>query len=222
MKSKSMLVIGALFVSIFSFISVSQASAECSAADPCGTWAVVDSSGTVSNVIVCQPSVCGSGSFGGQNVVPQVAANPETHDTHGTGSYVGNAQSGSTVTYSGGTFSINENVTITKSEVEVDLDNNSSITSSVSVPVSSRTFTFEDTINNKWGYVPMAVKSYNAYGYTTFSVSSLNESEGPDNEVLNFRQTLTEKEIIAEIVSAQLKLITNKISTLLKLLQSIK
>lgn len=39
-------------------------------------YAVVDANGNVTNVIVCAPSVCGSGSFAGMNVVEQTAPDP--------------------------------------------------------------------------------------------------------------------------------------------------
>ena len=48
---------------------------QCNALNPCGTWAVVDPTNTVTNVIVCQPSVCGSGNFTNNTVVLQVPAN---------------------------------------------------------------------------------------------------------------------------------------------------
>jgi hypothetical protein len=64
--------------------SVSPATAgECSEADPCGTWAVLGADNQVVNIIVCQPSVCGSGNFWGQRVVLQVPANPVTHESQG-------------------------------------------------------------------------------------------------------------------------------------------
>ena len=48
---------------------------QCSPSNPCGTWAVIDNTNTVTNVIVCQPSVCGSGNFANNNVALQVPAN---------------------------------------------------------------------------------------------------------------------------------------------------
>lgn len=61
----------------------------CSSENPCMTYAEVSSSGNVENIVVCQPSVCGGGDqvaiTSGNRLVPQVLANPETHDTTGTG-----------------------------------------------------------------------------------------------------------------------------------------
>lgn len=77
-------VIMLLIASCVVFVTPTQAQADdCSAADPCGTWAVVDDSGVVTNTIVCQASVCGSGEFSGLKVVLQVPSNPVTHQSQG-------------------------------------------------------------------------------------------------------------------------------------------
>ena len=44
----------------------------CSTSDACGTYAVLDSANNVTNIIVCQPSVCGGGTFGDNRVVLQM------------------------------------------------------------------------------------------------------------------------------------------------------
>ena len=46
--------------------------ASCSAGNPCGQYAIVDPSGVVTNVIICQATVCGGGTFAGNKVVLQV------------------------------------------------------------------------------------------------------------------------------------------------------
>jgi hypothetical protein len=66
MKTKVSLIIIGLISSLISVVGISSANAECSAADPCGTWAMLDQQGTVTNIIVCQASVCGSGTWAGQ------------------------------------------------------------------------------------------------------------------------------------------------------------
>jgi hypothetical protein len=84
MKKIRIILTGVLLTASFSLLSSTQAQAsDCSAEDPCGTWAVVDGSGVVTNIIVCQPSVCGSGTFGGNKVVLQVPANKENHTSQG-------------------------------------------------------------------------------------------------------------------------------------------
>jgi hypothetical protein len=87
---KITVILGLLLASFGVAISPSQAKAEeCSASNPCGTWAVVDNTGLVTNIIVCQPSVCGgSGSWAGKmpsdlpcpgcSLVLQVPADPVT------------------------------------------------------------------------------------------------------------------------------------------------
>jgi hypothetical protein len=63
------------------FISVSESAnaGECSASDPCQTWAMLDENNVVINIIVCQPSVCGSGIWNDRKVVLQVSADPVTN-----------------------------------------------------------------------------------------------------------------------------------------------
>jgi len=46
--------------------------ASCSAGNPCGQYAIVDPNGVVTNVIICQATVCGGGTFAGNKVVLQV------------------------------------------------------------------------------------------------------------------------------------------------------
>ncbi len=76
-------VLGVLTSSLFFIVAPTTANAgECSAEDPCGTWAVIVN-GTVVNTIVCQPSVCGSGTFNGMRVVLQVPASPVTNHYQG-------------------------------------------------------------------------------------------------------------------------------------------
>ena len=84
MKNKALTLVFALFAITLSVITPSQANAgDCSAGDPCQTWAMLDESGVVINIIVCQPSVCGSGVWDGRKVVLQVPANPTTHKPQG-------------------------------------------------------------------------------------------------------------------------------------------
>ena len=80
---KKLLIVLSLLLASFTFLVSPASASECSAEDPCGTWAVVDASGLVTNIIVCQPSVCGSGTFAGLTVVFQVPANPVTHLSQG-------------------------------------------------------------------------------------------------------------------------------------------
>jgi hypothetical protein len=84
-----------LVLSSFNFIGTSaHADDQCTSANPCGTWAVVDSSGVVRNIIVCEERVCGaSGSWHGvmpndtpwpgARIVLQVPPNPVTNQSQG-------------------------------------------------------------------------------------------------------------------------------------------
>ena len=110
MKIKSVISLAALIASSFVFISVAPANAgDCSTEDPCQTYAVVDGSGVVTNVIICQPSVCGSGEFGGNRVVLQVPASAGSTNTHGGPAY--NSNKNEIVTENNGVFSITPRTT---------------------------------------------------------------------------------------------------------------
>jgi hypothetical protein len=105
MKKKVFILVSILLATSISVINTSQASAsDCNSENPCGTWAVLDSAGTVTNIIVCQASVCGSGEFAGQKVVEQFAPSPVTHDS--TGGWVTSEQT--TVVYSEGIFTVTQ------------------------------------------------------------------------------------------------------------------
>jgi hypothetical protein len=76
MKIKA--IFGGVLLVLFSTFFVSSATAgPCSVEDPCETYAVIEGDKVV-NIIVCQPSECGSGYLHGMRVVPQVKANPTT------------------------------------------------------------------------------------------------------------------------------------------------
>ena len=224
---KKNLLIFTILISMFSVINVSQANANCTAGDPCGTWAMLDSQGVVTNVIVCQASVCGGGTWAGQTVVPQVAPNPVTNTTHETGSYIGNSQDNSEVRYSDGTFTISENINISKSVTETD--NNTTTISKVEIPVSTRSFTYEDTINKKYGEVEMNVVNFNENLPTTLKIIEIspigvNEENNilyntiQESTVFNERKNLSE--ITQDLSNNNLNLLLSKIQTLVSLLGS--
>ena len=103
-------VIGTIFgviASSFVFISVPElaSAGECSTEDPCQTYAVVEG-GTVTNIIVCQPSVCGSGTFNGKQVVLQRPADPVTNQSQG--GYLGSPNNPVTYNSEQKTFTQNE------------------------------------------------------------------------------------------------------------------
>ena len=220
MKKKVFILVSVLLSTFISVIGSSQANAgDCSASDPCGTWAVLDTQGTVTNVIVCQASVCGAGSFGGQTVVPQVAPNPTTHDTANIGSYIGNTNEGTKVVYSQGIFEIHQPSVIHKSETEILLGDaySSTVVSSVEIPILSKTFTYNDTIENSYGNVPMSIKDIDNSKKTILTVNKI-ENEENITESTFFYGKKTDQEIIEQLVRDQLNLINSKIQSLLRLL----
>jgi hypothetical protein len=214
---KKSLLVFAILISMLSVVNVSQANANCTAENPCGTWAMLDSQGVVTNVIVCQASVCGGGTWDGQTVVPQVAPNPVTNDTTGQGSYIGNKELGTEVRYSDGNFIITENTTINNSFTEVEGD--TSTTSEVSIPVSSKSFTYEDTIGKSWGQVEMTSVTFDENLLTTLSVKQANLTNTVQ-ETTSFYQRKTTQEIEEVFVNNNLNLLLSKIQTLISLLGS--
>jgi hypothetical protein len=218
MKKRVFVLVSVLLGTSLSIIGSSQANAsECSASDPCGTWAMLDTQGLVTNVIVCQASVCGSGTWAGQTVVPQVAPNPVTHDTTGQGSYIGNGENNTSVSYSNGSFIINENSTIYRSETENNIADNSIETISVEIPVTSTKFTYNDTIGRSYGTVPMSVNEVDSELPTKISANKNINNENI-NESTIFYGKKTEQQVIDQIIRQQLNLINSKIQSLMRLL----
>lgn len=214
---KNILAFIILIASIFIFNSSQANASECNESNPCGTWAMLDPQGTVTNVIVCQVSVCGGGTWAGQTVVPQVAPNSVTHDPTGQGSYIGNPDLGTEVVYSNGTFIINENTRIDNTFIEIQDD--ISITSTVSIPVSSRSFTYEDTIGKSWGQVEMTPVLFDENSLTVLSVKEENLIN-TIQETASFDKRKTFNEIEENFVDNGLNLLLSKITILIKLLGS--
>lgn len=206
-----------LITSTFVFNYSPATASECSENNPCGTWAMLDSQGVVTNVIVCQASVCGGGTWAGQTVVPQVAPNPVTHDATGQGSYIGNTDLGTEVVYSEGKFIINENIIIDNSFTEIQGD--ISTISKVSIPVSSRSFTYEDTIGKFWGQVEMTPVAFDENSLTILSVKETNLINTVQ-ETTSFNNRKTINEIEENFIDNNLNLLLSKIEILITLLGS--
>lgn len=62
----------------------------CSPGNPCGTFAVINPNNEVTNTIVCQSAVCGTGVFGGNKVVLQGPTDPNGSGWNGPGYFAGN------------------------------------------------------------------------------------------------------------------------------------
>ena len=215
-RIKAKILFLSLLVSFFS-IGIPQNS---NASDGAGVWAVVDSSGTVTNVIVCTQAVCGSGTFGGERVVPQIAPNPITNDAQGQGSFIGNESAGIRVTESNGTFTVHQDVRINSSETEVIVTDQTKTTttiSEVSVPVTSRSFTYEDTIGKTYTEIKLNNESYDDSKPTNMLVikKTLTSLSSESISVVG-RKTASELEMI--FVENETNLLLSKVNVLLKLL----
>jgi len=157
MKKKIAIALNLVILSAVITSAPQAIASQCSSADPCGTWAMLDPQGVITNVIVCQASVCGGGIWDGQTVVPQLAANPVTHDTTGIGSHWG--------TYDSNTkeFTVDRNgpnqtpaSTQTNSGTRTETNSDGAVTSTTIIeattPFVAKTFKFEDTIKNSSEY----------------------------------------------------------------------
>ena len=197
MKFKSIISSAVLVAASVLFISVAPAQAgECSAEDPCMTYAVVEA-GVVTNIIVCQPSVCGSGEFAGMKVVPQVAANPVTHQNQGGYLNVG----GSPVTENNGTFTITNNQPIVSQTVVQEVAVNTVLESTIGAG-TQQSFTFNDTVNKPNGTPTMTNENMKSSTSATLSATELTKSDTPTvvaTETITFNKRETEEFVQLQI-----------------------
>jgi hypothetical protein len=215
-RVKAKILVLSLLVSFFSVVSFQNANAS----DGAGVWAVVDSSGTVTNVIVCTQAVCGSGTFGGERVVPQIAPNPITNDATGQGSFIGNESAGIRVIESNGVFTVHENVRIDSSDIEITVDDKTKTTttiSEVSVPVASRSFSYNDTIGKTYSEIKLKNESYDDNKPTNLSVTKKTAKTFSSQSIsISGRKTASELDII--FVQNEMNLLRSKINSLIKML----
>ena len=213
---------------------------QCSSADPCGTWAMLDPQGVITNVIVCQASVCGGGIWDGQTVVPQLAANPVTHDTTGIGSHWG--------TYDSNTkeFTVDRNgpnqtpaPTQTNSETRTATDLDGAVTSTTTIeattPLVAKTFKYEDTVKdatefdekgqpiNGWDQRYLKDKELPANSPATIKVTKAyveNELEQLKSESMTLAQRMTEVELTDAAKAENKTLIIENIMSVVRLLNT--
>ena len=238
---KRPLIISLLIALITAVITSSpQAIAQCTASDPCGTWAMLDPQGTVTNIIVCQASVCGGGTWAGQTVVPQVAPNPVTNDTTGTGGYWG--------TYDSNTkeFTVDRNgpnqtpaSTQTNSETRTETDPDGAVTSITTIeatsPLVAKTFKYEDTVKdasefddkgqpiNGWDQRYLKDKELPANSPATVKVAKAyieDELEKFKSESLTLAQRMTEGELTDAAKAENKTLIIENIMSVVRLLNT--
>ena len=199
MKFKSIISSAILVVASVLFISVAPAQAgECSAEDPCHTYAMVNDAGVVTNIIVCQPSVCGSGTFAGSRVVPQVAANPETHQNQG--GYLSNP--GSTpVTESNGRFTLTNDSPVVSQNIVREETSNTVVQSEIGAG-TQKSFTFNDTVGKPNGTPTMTNEAMKSSTSATLSATELTKSDTPTviaTETITFNKRETEEFVQLQI-----------------------
>ena len=168
------------------------------------TYAVIDSNGSVKNIIVCSSAVCGGGTFGGDKVVPQVSGAKGGFMTDATGQ-------GITVTESSGTFTISDSRPTTTIE-EVATENGREI-SSVTVSGSVSTFRFEDTVEG------IRLTPQEPLDNTSATLSQENIENGVSTkQQITFTERKTQDQMLVEMVRQQTALIIQKIETMTRLL----
>ena len=198
-------------------------STQCSASNPCMTYAEVDSSGSVANIIVCQPSVCGSGGvFGGtvngNRLVAQVAANPVTNDTFGTGGQMTNLAQNKIVTVSSdNVFTVTQNGVLVKkfAAPEVKTIESSTVTTSIDVKFLDSSTVVTDLVTGTEQVViqELSVATISASEVTATSTSS---SVVQENLIINQKVTVAEAAIIID--NSSNRIMKSKINRLMRLL----
>ena len=155
MKKKISIALNLVILSAVITSAPQAIASQCSPADPCGTWAMLDPQGTVTNIIVCQASVCGGGTWAGQTVVQQVAPNPVTHESQG--GYWGTYDQSTkefTVDRSGPNQTPAQTQTNSETRTETNTDGAVASTTTIeaNTPFVAKTFKYEDTIKNSSEY----------------------------------------------------------------------
>ena len=193
----------ALLLSILLASNVSSANA-----DP--TYAMLDANGNVTNIIVCG-SACAGGTFAGQQVVLQVAADPVTGENRG-----GFWQGPGTTTYdsNSGTFTMTESRTVTNSLTEEE--DGTEVTSSTTINGGATTqFKYNDTIGNN-----LFTRGGFNYGWTENSSALVSVNKDDVTESLNFNSRQTGVQIQESIQNSGLALLNSKVQVLISLLGS--
>ena len=207
MKIKSMIVSILLTVGALVFVSAPSYAGECSAEDPCQTYAMVNDAGAVTNIIVCQPSVCGSGTFAGSRVVPQVAADPVTHKSQ-SGYLAGPNET--PITESNGRFTITNDSPIVYRDV-IKEETTKTVFKATVGPGTQKSFTFEDTVGVPNGSPtmrdePMKTTTKAKLSATDMINDSVVRDESDTSTVLSEESLLFEERKTEEFVKQQLQI----------------
>ena len=223
MKKVKLLALALFSLSLLPISSANADSAPCTAEDPCQTWAVVNESGLVTNIIVCQPSVCGSGEFAGSKVVLQVPADPVTHQSQG-GYYGGSdPDSPQAVHYNSEAKVFTQGsaafpAPLTK--VETFEDGTSITTLQTTVKSKMLTFSPENFINGEMKFTPVIDDQTGAELYVYQYVSEGFGLSEPKVETIAFDSPKTKDEITAAITEKNLNLLLTWIDELIGMLDT--
>jgi hypothetical protein len=220
---------------VFIAVPVSAQAGECTAADPCMTYAEVDGSGSVVNVIVCQPSVCGpAGQFGGtlngNRLVPQAAANPQTNDTTGTTGRMTNSVENQVVTLSNdNVFTVKKDEvivqTIAKPEIEVQTtDTNTTITTtSIDANFGNKNFVTQIIDGVEQSVLVtnpdfVKIEATQTINSSTVLPGSVTNNTNTVKETVVFEQRKTEEEFVYYVNGSNQTLMKSKLSRISRLL----
>ena len=195
---------------LFSFITLGLLSFSLSSAQADPTYAVLDANGNVTNIIVCG-SACAGGTFAGQTVVPQVAADPVTGQNRG-GFWYGPG----TTTYdsNSGTFTMTESKTVTNSLTEEE--DGTEVTSSTTINGGATTqFKYNDTIGDN-----LFTRGGFVQGWTENSSATISVNKNNTTESIGFDSRKTKNQIQQSVQDSGLALLNFKVQVLISLLGS--
>jgi hypothetical protein len=230
---KIFIVLILLLSSFVAITTTTQANAEgCDAVNPCGSWAIVDGTGLVTGVMVCQEFVCGqSGAWAGKmpndtscpgcSIVLQIPPHPETHQSQG-GIYGGpDPQSPQAVHYDSqaqiftmGTESFPAPV-VTK--IETFDDGTLLTTLTTTVKSKMLTFTVSDFVNGEMKFTPVIDDQTGAelYVYQYINTDPLSI---PTVQTITFESRKTKEEIDLAVKQQELNLLLSWMNNFLIML----
>jgi hypothetical protein len=162
---------------------------QCNASNPCGTWAVLDNSNTVTNVIVCQTAVCGSGTFANKPVVLQVPAS-ESGQPQGS-VFVENPTPEQVVKYDPSTNTFTQG-TVSFAAPVVRTEKVDSATLTATINSELRTFSPNSFVDGQMKFTPVVTSNTSA----TISVI-----EGLTREMAMFETPKTREQLQTAIVN---------------------
>jgi hypothetical protein len=211
---------------VFIAVPISAQAGECTATDPCMTYAEVDGSGSVVNVIVCQPSVCSQQLGGihpntGNRLVPQVAANPLTNDTHGTSGQMSKPEENKNVTLSNdNVYTVTKNNTVVEKIVvpEIETTLSGSVTTSMGYTSETATVKINENSEETKEIEIITVNAEQITRSNTQNNTTTTNSVTVINETLVLTERKTEQEVNFIIDSRGYVVMKSKVAMLTRLL----